>query len=498
MLKYTGHPLVDVGIATITAFAGKDNPAQLDAADLNTVADYIEREYVRQPLKSFLTVAFTSNAWFSQDAYNPDKPKLSAEQRDERRHKRQVLANAHLRQWQDAGNPSATMTDIFTGAPVANAGLSSKLPPGKAARAQIPLTTGDTFINFFPNGVAGLPISGLSLLALQAFPLGCAKCSGRLLVVHSDNESLMQEFAKIFLADNRRAVQLAQAAGSKKLPEPALSHRSLLIDKLLKANVLRREAREDDAHFSITAYHLTNSGQGAALDIYHLPLQTIGFLHAMYSDQYRHQWAPIVKHAWELRPQKGKRAQDFQPRYNAIYEDLFGLEEPQNAVKFLRTYFLRLAVRYARGKTDPRSTYTLKNELSLVSWSITAYFLRRIMNMDKERIDEIRTLGDKLADYVSGQNDKRFFRDFFTARKYGFFRAALIKANTAHVRRGNAPFITLDPYITVFEEGDGIAYTNWQLARDLVLIRMVEQLYAKGWFQSNADVLEAPSEEKTA
>lgn len=28
MLKYTGHPLVDVGIATITAFAGKPKPVK--------------------------------------------------------------------------------------------------------------------------------------------------------------------------------------------------------------------------------------------------------------------------------------------------------------------------------------------------------------------------------------------------------------------------------------------------------------------------------------
>ena len=28
MLKYTGHPLVDVGVATITAFAGKQRPEQ--------------------------------------------------------------------------------------------------------------------------------------------------------------------------------------------------------------------------------------------------------------------------------------------------------------------------------------------------------------------------------------------------------------------------------------------------------------------------------------
>ena len=53
MLKYTGHPLVDVGIATITAFVAKRRPDELTEADLDEVADYITREYVRDPLKSF-------------------------------------------------------------------------------------------------------------------------------------------------------------------------------------------------------------------------------------------------------------------------------------------------------------------------------------------------------------------------------------------------------------------------------------------------------------
>lgn len=109
--------------------------------------------------------------------------------------------------------------------------------------------------------------------------------------------------------------------------------------------------------------------------------------------------------------------------------------------------------------------------------------------MEQERVEQIRQLGDALADYVAGQNDRRFFRDFFTLQRYDFFRTALIKANLAYVRSGKPPFITLEPYIAVFEEGDNVAQTDWRLARDLVLIRIVEQLYQRGWFQSNVEVL---------
>lgn len=112
--------------------------------------------------------------------------------------------------------------------------------------------------------------------------------------------------------------------------------------------------------------------------------------------------------------------------------------------------------------------------------------------MEKERVESIRLLGDRLADYVSTENDRRFFRGFFTEQRYDFFRTLLIKANVANVRRGRPPIIMLDAYLDVFEEGDEVARSDWRLARDLVLIRMVEQLYAQGWLGKNPDAIPEP------
>jgi len=484
MLKYTGHPLVDVGVATITAFAGKYDPAKLTTDDLDKMADYITREYVKQPLRSFLTVAFP-NSGFTQPAYNKQPEK------------RQIYAERVLRAYR-ADTPTLDVGCVFTGQPAAAVPFDVKgeLSPGYTFRQHIPLLTGEGVINFHPYGIAGLPVSGTVILTLQAFPLGCAKCGGRLLAVHSDSNELTHHFAQIFLRENRKAIQLAQAAGSKKMPETRFSHRTLLVDVLLKANQLRREAREDEHLFSVTAYHLTNSGQGAKLDIYHLPMEMIGFLRDMQTVYYRDDWNAIVHRAWEVAPKKKRRKEDeepFEPRRNWLYEDLFNL--PDNAPRFLRTYFLRMALRYAKGKTDPRVEYSLQNEVNLVSWKITECFLRRIMHMDKERIEQIRTMGDQLAEYVTSQNDRRFFREFFTEQRYDYFRTALMKANLANVRHGKPPIITLDPYIEVFEEGNELARPNWRLARDLVLIRIVERLYEQGWLGSNVDVIPESTED---
>lgn len=479
MIPYTGHPLVDVGLATLTAFANKQNPQDLTEADLAIAVEYMEREYTRQPMKSFLTVAFP-NSGFTQPAF---------EKTPERRldYARRVLGGY--------SNQAPVLEEIcvFTGEPALAMAFGDKeeLPLGRAFRQHIPLATGENVINFHPYGDAGVPVSGKAMLAIQAFPLGCAKVGGRMLAVHSDNHAILLHFASTFLTQNRRLIQLAQEAGSTKLEEAQYGQRTLLIDTLLQARQWQLESQEDQAPFSITAYHLTNSGQGVGLDIYHLPMQTVSFLGDMYRAGNRAAWTTIVQRAWQVAPPRkkgGAPATDFQPRRNYLYDDLFDL--PNNAHAFLRTYFLRIALRSARtDQGDPRTSYSLREDAATVSWNITASFLERIMNMDRERVEQIRQLGDQLADYVSTENDRRFFREFFTQRRYDFFRNTLIKANIAYVRRGKPPFITLDPYIEVFESGDEVARSDWQLARDLVLIRMVERLHQSGWLGRNLDVV---------
>lgn len=490
MLKYTGHPLVDVGIATVAAFVRKPDLASITETDLDKVADFIEQEYVVDPLKSFLNVAFP-NSGYTQPAFErmPEK--------------RREYANRVLRGYK-TGISLLNERCVFTGEPAIAIALSEKLPLGRAFRQHIPMLTGEGVINFHPWGDAGLPVSGKALLCIQALPLGCAKCGGKLLAVHSDNTDLIYDFAFEFLDYNRKALLLAQQSHSKKLPEAKSSAKTLLIETLLKIEARRRDEAAEYRPSSVTAYHLTNSGQSNALDtrnppleIYHLPLELTGFLGQVMGPDYRTEWDAIARRAWQLsrlkkKGRKGEESEeDTRPKRNLLYEDLFHL--PGNAREFVRHYFLRIPVR-THFEDDPRRTYSLRDEAGLVSWKLTELFLRKVINMDKERIQQIRELGDRLAAYVSKENDRGFFSAFFQHR-YDYFRTALIKANLAYVQRGHPPLITFDPYVAIFEEGNEVVSSDWRLARDLVLIRMIEQLYQQGWLGSHPDVIPEVSEE---
>lgn len=490
MLQLTGHPFIDVGLAAMAAYTGKQRIADLDRSDFDKVASYIEQNYVRPPLRSHLTMAFTSNAWFAQPGFNPAKEGLSDEERAERLAKRNEMGARHLRQWEKAAT-DADARCVFTGLPAATLELSKKLAPGRIGRAQMPLLQGDEAINFFPNGMPGLPIAPEALLALQFMPMACAKVGVGLLAVHADSEHLTIAFARSFLDRNLKEVAALQAAGGDKLPTAPRSLKTLLIEELLRIEETRlRERRRSDRPASITAYNFNNS-KNPSLQIYHLPLQITGFLQAVQTPQYLPVWEEIVARAWQqVKPRRGKRGastdSDALPRINYLFEDLFTL--PQDAPRFVRLYFLRVS-QDVSSEEDPRRHYSFDDERNLVSWPLVELFMKEIMTMDKDYIARIRILGDKLANYTRRQGGKRFFRQFFIEQNTSNFMNLLTKTNIDYVRftKGADTLFDLDNYLAVFMDGAEVMRSDWRLVRDLVLIRMVEQL--KDWIASDADLL---------
>ena len=174
-LELTGHPLIDVGIAAIAAFSKRSKLIDITSQDLDAIADYMATNYTQQPLQSFLTVVFM-NSGFVQGAFS--------------REKRLEYADEVLRAYKRPGSESDDPCVFF---PNQRAVL-------RGERKHIPLVTGATSINFHPGGDPGIPMSGMAMLCMHAMPLGCAKCAGRLLAVHSNNEEIMLHFADKFVA----------------------------------------------------------------------------------------------------------------------------------------------------------------------------------------------------------------------------------------------------------------------------------------------------------
>lgn len=486
MLRYTGHPIVDVGVATVTAFCGKSRPEDLTIDDLSAVAEYLLQKYVHGPLKSYLSCVFTMNATYTQPSWPIER--REKESRD------LLFSFTKVPEGAREGLRCA-----FSGEPASTI----------AYRQHVPMITGEGVLNFFPAGLGGLPIAAPYLLAIQAFPLGARRCHGRALAVHSpDDHALTYAFAKRFLQENRRLLLLTEESGER-YPD-AKAPKTLIVHTLLEIERERQARGESGQTPSLTVYHLTNSGQGPDIDIFHLPAEIVAFVRAASRAGTSGVWSAIQAAAWERQGDGARRrrrggqegAVDFEAAApaqpapgvsrNFLYEDLFEL--PHNAARFVRTYFLRRSYRSAR-EGDPRREYHLARELELVSWDLTELFLKEVIGMDKNRIEAIRTLGDRIARHIAGDNDRRLFQALYLAKAYPILRNLLIKASNARLKKGQEPLIGFDEFLLIFEEGEELARVDWALARDLVLIRVIEQLYREGWFGREPEALEGLEDE---
>src|SRR5581483_5472462 len=73
ILRWTSHPLIDAGVAALTAFAGKTQPQDVTADDLNEFVKFAERYYLTEDLKKTVIIVFTLNSFLNPSFKDDDK-----------------------------------------------------------------------------------------------------------------------------------------------------------------------------------------------------------------------------------------------------------------------------------------------------------------------------------------------------------------------------------------------------------------------------------------
>lgn len=484
ILEWTGHPLVDVGIATVCAMVNKVNPREITLEDLDRAAEEMAEYYFSGIMTSYNSCVFTMNAY--------DNPTSSDD-------KKREYENRVLRAHRYPGDQGAESYRCpFSGQPATHL----------IERRQMPMLTGEGVINFYPAGREGLPIAGPYLTALQALPLGGRRVEGRLLIAHSDLPEMTLAFARKYLEDNRRLIALAKVGNlpngegpfpelereqgawdaQKKRPKypDAKAPSTLITADLMEICQRAQGTRYRDVPFSVTVYWLSNSGQGPTLEVFHLPSQLVKFLFLAMQAPYGRHWQRLVARGWQelqaaqaVRGKKGKTKSMEEIRLpggpgrsrNDVLNDLFAVYENgfinlQAASRFIRRHLLH-------------------------DWDLTALFLKEVMGVDGRFVESIKQFADRLADYIERTNDKPLFRSIVYARGPRELRGALVRAQRNQARERNELLFGLQEYLDVFEADEAIGRSDWSLVRDLVSIRLVEELYRRGFFakEDNKELL---------
>ncbi len=514
LLEWTGHPLVDVGIATLCAMVGKNSPHELTLEDLDKAADEMADYYFSGIMTSYNSCVFTMNAY--------DNPSFSAKSKRE-------YENKVLRAHRFAGEvPSEAYRCVFSGQPATHF----------IERRQMPLLTGEDVINFYPEGRKALSVSGPYLVALQALPLGGRRVEGKLLVAHADLPEVTLAFARHYLRDNRRLIGLAKAgclperdgpspaldrehgawdSGKKRPKYPDAKGAKTLITADLNEILRIRSAEFAHQFVSITVYWLSNSGQGPSLNIFHIPAQITRFLSIVSQAPLGEHWSKVVAKGW-LAPMakedsdtidksmKTKKVESVSAgpgrSRNSVLSDLFavyenGFLDADAAALFIKKHLLRKPVRFLQ--IIGENTTETGNKLldGLVNWPLTKIFLKEVMGVDERYIEKVRLFSDRLADHISSKNDKNLFRGIVFAEKPWEMRRALTKAQRNQARDHNNLLFGLQEYLDIFEAEHVVARFDWSLVRDLISIRIVEKLFNSGFFnqEDNRELLENSQEE---
>src|SRR5579885_634682 len=300
LLRFTGHPLPDVGIATLCAMSGKSGPEQLTVEDLDRCAQELEDNYFSGLMNSYLACVFMNSEYVQPEPREKDAKKRKAQKR--REYARRILG-AH--RWEgDVG--SGDLKCAYSGLPATHL----------VHRSQVPMFTGEGVLNFLPAGRGELPVAGQYLLAVQALPMGGRRVEGRMLLAHSDDASLMIAFAAKYLADNRRLLDLGRkgqlpvrdgpdpmlerehAAKDGKDPKypDAKAPTSLVASDLMEICAQRSLDAEGTA--SVTVYVLSSSGQGPSLEIHRIPSQVVRFLALVQRAGAARSWQQLVARSW--------------------------------------------------------------------------------------------------------------------------------------------------------------------------------------------------------
>lgn len=502
-LKWTGHALVDVGVAGVCAFAGKQAPEEVTLDDLDEVSDFLAKTYYQEKLGTYLTCVFM-NASFVQ-------PNEKAEKR---KHFYERYLKAHR----------ASPDPIVDGQRCVFSGLPATSP---LVRTHLPLFSGEDVVNFRPGGTTWVPVAGPFIVAIFFLPMASRRSEGKLLCVHPESSRLLRGFARRNLDHNKRLISLPLPT-SKALIHEGYDHelpswdtakkrnkyadakgpRSIVIADLAEIGV---EASDFDSEVSpLTAYLLSNSGQGPSIEIFDVPGGVVSFvLKAASSTTTRAAWTSITR---RFRPVKAsadesdaatvsegkKKRKPAAPSppgrpgwsKNPAFEDLCAIYENGFTDRQVARRWLS---RYVLGRIRPDTPDSKFENTNARTWALADLFLKEVLTMKQARIDAIRAFADKLAGWIQSKNDKRLYHSLIRDPLKDV-RRALMRAQRESVTAGPVLF-GLDEYSTVWLHEDG---DEW-LVRDLICIRAIETLTQGEFFKTHPNILpeEIESKEET-
>jgi CRISPR-associated protein Cst1 len=446
VIRYTGNPYVDAGVAVLELRLHKACD-QFTPSDLEAQAEQIKTEYRRKIWKSYLTVHFMNCAWV-QHKISPEK---------ERAYIAKVLESYKSnaidppRACAFCGSPANTIVD----------------------RSHVPLLTGETVMVAGADGRPGLPTCGFCVFAIHFYPLATLKVAGRPLFWWASEPEWMRRLTNRFRSDIEKVLAAStEQFANVDWPSTRLMHAARdVVDEMGKVPRDRRPPLRD-----IVGVHATNLGAGPDYGELRIPSGLLEFWSE--AGTFGSIYAQVESDAWETREKKPRKYKNenanakkkAEPptelvRRNLFFEALgkafissdYRDEAKQVAVKF----FLRSSGKHVAPNTT----------------ALAEFFLEKVARMERQRLEAIRQISDLIAEQlILGSGNSRAVEPIFRRRmKLGEFIRWLSQIQRSLSDIGHPlPWDNVLLALDLASDEDRTARDYW-LVQELVLIRLLER-----------------------
>jgi CRISPR-associated protein Cst1 len=431
---FVGDPIVDSGLMAIKLLT-KRELYDCSNEDLKKQSDDLVNLYLT-PAWSKDILSIFPNSTYVQTARNYDKEANSKEFLQE------LIDNINNFD-ADAGYC------IFCGKP------AYKRRDGKPfVKTQIPLIGSSDYTNFFPSFKNGIDICARCALAVQFAPILFYKTGGKPSAISCNNKDVIKAFGMecIEYINKQKVLNAFKSKETSgifdegfKSPQNALFHLAYKLSTNYKSLLNSNE--------EIMIYRIDNYNQNpSGVSIYKLPNNVFKFVISMMK-------SPEYKRIW----------------YVLLSEHYHGKEVTKDGLPFWKVHYNTIHDNLLNNRSILWAFRDDKAKEPTVPFIIVEHYMDLVRNMNKQRIEAIRNLADKIAICIEETKDKRRINDIVSAKDLPAFRNQLRHIFRDWQKLGkDEPMITYDEYIATVIPGD---YSGWREVRDLMIIRLYEKLH---------------------
>ncbi|ADG13584.1 CRISPR-associated CXXC_CXXC protein Cst1 [Methanocaldococcus infernus ME] len=428
---WTGHPFADAGLSAILLLNNKQNPDEIDENDIKKAIEFASNLYAKNEW-----VRYLSGKIFPNNGFIMTNPSMS---------KKRSPENIAKNLWKLYENipeilePSSKERRCII--------CGRRVPYGKGDRSIFPLLGTGKMLNFFHSGnPKGEDICAHCIFLAQFMPLVAYNLSS-VLVIHTYPYSKMLRFYDESLRQVRISSLVPDAKGFRK---PENFFFKLLID--ITKNV---ESSKYWKNTVVTLYYFINDNRSQNIDIIYIPNDILRFV-AFAGEVDPEGWRNIVNMGWSKKDNLNFEEME-KTRVNEVYKKLL------NDESILR-YF-----------------YDGINKKVNASWELLEFYCLEVLKLDKEALDFIKDVGDRIIETIEKLNDndlRKIVGELERSTKLYEFENFFIRVEKIRQKNGiPRSLLTFDEFARLLMGYGEDITMSWKVVKDLLLFRIYEKLH---------------------